>query len=61
MTVRREKNKTMTHIITLYPEFIFILWLAGMVLANRNKALNERQTRNVPCEVNVTRQRLHYH
>jgi hypothetical protein len=40
--------------------FSLITLATGMVLANRNKALNERQTGKVHCEVKVTRQRLHY-
>jgi hypothetical protein len=44
-----------------HPAIIFsLIALAGMVLANRNKALNERQTGNIPYDVKVTRQRLHY-
>ncbi len=43
----------------IYVAFIFslITLATGMVLAYRNKALNERQTRQVECEVKVTRQR----
>jgi hypothetical protein len=40
--------------------FFSLIVLASMVLANRNKALNERQTRDVPCDVKVTHQRRHH-
>jgi hypothetical protein len=57
LAMTEKKNKNMIH-----PAIILnLIALAGMVLAYRNKALNERQTRKVHCEVKVTRQSLYYH
>ena len=40
--------------------FSLITLAAGMALANRNKALNERQTGKVHCEVKVTPRRIYH-